>query len=289
MLEFIFRLLIIVYLEMVMTELLLLRQALVVAMLAVASYTDVRKGMIFDWLTIPMIATGILLNAAEGQLLGIVIGAIVFIIGYAVYYAGKIGGGDVKMYTAAAMLLPFYGNELFVIGLVLVSSIASVVLLSTYFLARYFPKGIRMRENMEGIQKALLMGAAILLYLAATVHFGLLRKETALLLGVPAFFGLLYVGLEKGIRKEFFLKTVKLSELEEDEIVALDFLDEKTKKELGMKIKGVLGKKEIEKLKQAGIKEVPVYRRLPPFAPFTLIGAIITFLYPGIIRMIIGI
>jgi hypothetical protein len=90
------------------------------------------------------------------------------------------------------------------------------------------------------------------------------------------------LALEKGIRKNFFLKKINLSELEEDEVIAAEFLDEKTRKALELKTKGILGEKEKNKLEKAGIKEILVYRNLPPFAPFVFIAIIIILALPEI-------
>ena len=256
--------------------------------LAIASYTDTKKGLIFDWLTIPMILVGLTLNFIETEFLGIAVSAAVFFIGYLVYYAGKIGGGDVKLFTGASMLLPFFGGEPFVLSLAFVASITSVLALSVFFLAKYFRKGISFKENREGILKATLAAGIIAVYFGAMIGLGYLKPGTAIVLGIPTALGLVFVGLEKGLRKNFFLQKVKLGELEEDEIIATDFLEETTRKELNLRIKGVLGKKEIEKLKSIGVKEVPVYRSLPPFAPFAFIGAIAVFLKPGILGLVLG-
>ena len=271
-----------------MVEFLLLRQSLVLLSLLISSYTDIRKGLIFDRLTIPMIAVGLALNLLEQELFGIGIAVMVFLVGYAVYYAGKIGGGDVKLFTALSMLLPFYGNEVFVISILVVASISSVMVLSTFFLIKYFRKGISLQENKESILKAIFLGVLIAIYFFATVSLGYLRASVLLFLGIPTLFGLAFIALEKGIRKNFFLKKVKLQELEEDEIVATEFLEEDVRKELSLGLKGVLGGKEIIKLKKFGVKEVPVFRSLPPFAPFVLFAAIISLLFPRIVRIIMG-
>jgi prepilin peptidase CpaA len=95
--------------------------------LGTAVYTDVRHGKIYDWLTLPAIAVGLLLNyvagglePAEGPLLLRALGrpflgsvsaaALAFAIFGLVYLWRMVGGGDVKLMVAVAAVqrLPFF-------------------------------------------------------------------------------------------------------------------------------------------------------------------------------------
>jgi Flp pilus assembly protein protease CpaA len=272
-----------------MIELLLIRQALILIFLTIASYTDIKERLIFDTVTYPAIAIGILLNLWQQDFFGIGIGLIVFGVGYIVYYTGKIGGGDVKMYAALAFLLPYFGGEPFVASVLVLATLSSVVILSAWYVGKYFKTGIDFEYNKQNMMKAAGLGIVLTAYFAIMLNLETLLPLTAIVIGIPVLFGLVFVAFEKGIRKTFFLKTMKLAQLDEDEVVATEFLDDKTNQLLGLKIKGVLGEQEIQKLKTAGIESVPVYRDLPPFAPFTLIGTGLAFLYPGILQVMLGI
>ena len=72
--------------------------------------TDAKTGYIYDWITYPMIVLGIILSLIQLQWFNIGSGAIIFGLLFVVYKLGKIGGGDVKMFTGIALLNPF--NEL---------------------------------------------------------------------------------------------------------------------------------------------------------------------------------
>ena len=84
--------------------------AVVVSLAAAAM--DRRTGLIPNWLTIPTAIAGIVLSAAFGHLngtlmslVGLLIGAVVPILLFAVSRGRAIGGGDVKLFAALGAVL----------------------------------------------------------------------------------------------------------------------------------------------------------------------------------------
>jgi hypothetical protein len=214
------------------------------------------------------------------------LGTAVFLLGYLFYFTGKVGGGDVKLFTGMAFVLPVLEGKIFVVNALFVSMIVAVTGLGVYFLARYARKGISFKENEKGIKKALPTGLLFYAYIALMVSNGFFGLNALFLLLVPVTIALVFVALEPGIKKNFFLKKVKLSELEEDEIIASEFLEEKALKELNLGLKGVLGEKEKNLLKKMGIKMVPVYRGLPRMGVFIFIGVVVSLVYPNAISLL---
>ena len=267
-------------------ELLLLRQVFLLAGSGAAAYTDARTGLILDKITYPMIAAGILLNLFEQQWLWLGIGLAVFVLGYAVYYMGKFGGGDVKLFTAIAFLLPVYQNGFFLLNTLFAACLLGITFYSVYFVAKYVRKGIDWKENRRGLMNAAIFALGITAYLAGMTAMEAFAWQTAVVLAFPLMLALVFLAFEKGIRKSFFLKKVKLGKLEEDEVVAADFLEAKAKKALCMNLKGVLGDGEIEKLKKAGVKEVPVFRGMPPFGPFIFLGSVVAMILPDLFGLL---
>jgi Flp pilus assembly protein protease CpaA len=266
--------------------LLLLRQAIVLLATGISAYTDWKTGLILDKVTFPLIAIGIGLSLLEQQWIAFAVAAIVFALGYAFYYAGKIGGGDVKLFTGIALVLPFFGKEIFLLDALLLSAVLAVIAYTVFFAGKFVLKnGLRLEENKKGIANAVMVGAFLLLYFFLIFQLHALSLYSIALLAIPLLFGLVFMALEKGIRREFFLKKVKLQELEEDELLATDFEEQKTLKLLDLKFKGVLGKKEIEKLKTAGIQEVFVYRNAPRFAPFFFLGCLVAMVFPNLFSL----
>ena len=81
-----------------------------------ASYTDLKSGIIQNKLTFSLIGLGIILNAVYALMInniwfviiGVIFTAVIFALGYIFWKLGAWAGGDVKLFTALAALLPFY-------------------------------------------------------------------------------------------------------------------------------------------------------------------------------------
>ncbi|MGZ7095101.1 MAG: A24 family peptidase C-terminal domain-containing protein [Methanobacterium sp.] len=90
----------------------------IIAILAcfIASYTDIKSGIIPNKLTFPLIGLGIILNGIYAFIAGnlwlivyiLIFTAGIFVLGYILWKLGAWAGGDVKLFTALAALLPFY-------------------------------------------------------------------------------------------------------------------------------------------------------------------------------------
>ncbi len=94
----------------------------------------------------------------------------------------------------------------------------------------------------------------------------------------------MFFAFQKEIKKEFFDKTIKLTDLEEDEIVS-ENNSEKVK--IILKGKELLEEKEINLLKKNKIREIIVLRNLPRFGPFIFIGTIIAIYAPNMFMVIL--
>ena len=243
--------------------------------------------MIFDEITYPMILLGAAFNLAEFNLNALILGAAVFAFGYVLYFTGKIGGGDVKLFTGITLLVPFVNESIFILNVFLASIFVSIIFISTNFFLKYAKKGIKIPENHESIKKAVILAAIIAAYFSIGISSGIFSQEFVLFAGIPAIFALVFISLEQGIKKHFFLQKIPVEKLEEDDIIAQEFLDKKTNKELNLAFKGIIDKKVQQKLIELKVLKVPVYRNLPKFAPFILIGVIISIFFPELIKMIV--
>ncbi|MFA5357461.1 MAG: A24 family peptidase [archaeon] len=262
--------------------------ALLIGTLAGAT-TDYKTGYIYDWITIPMIIIGIGLSALAGQWNNLLIGAAIFGGLYIFYWAGKIGGGDVKIFTAIALLNPFNNYE-FLLSAAFFAAIGAIIFYSTYYVLKYSKKGINWRENKNGLKQATLLGILLIAYFTIGTFYGILNELSIITLGFPLFCGLIFFAFQKGIRKKFFIKKISISKLEEDEVISVEENPEKVLKIFklgGAMAKGVIGEKEIEKLKKAGVKNVYVLRDLPPFGPFIFIGTALALAAPNFMTMLL--
>ncbi len=92
--------------------------AVIIAIIAClyASYSDIKRGIIPNKLTFPLIGLGLVLNLVYAILTGnllfvisaVVITAVIFVLGYLFWKMGAWAGGDVKLFTALAALLAIY-------------------------------------------------------------------------------------------------------------------------------------------------------------------------------------
>ena len=79
-----------------------------------ASYTDLKRGIIANKLTFPLIGLGIILNGINAFITGnwiilvytLLFTGSIFVLGYVFWKLGAWAGGDVKLFTALAALLP---------------------------------------------------------------------------------------------------------------------------------------------------------------------------------------
>lgn len=279
-----------------LVQLMIVRQLVLFIGTGMGAYTDYRTGLIYDKITYPMIFLGVLLNLIELVFGGFTlenainlfgVGVIVFLGGYVLYITGKLGGGDIKLFTGMAFLLPFQGEffplNVFVLQVLFFSAIIAVSLLGIIYTAKYSSIGINWKENLNGIRKAVFLGIVFVIYFAFFNFYPIAPSFRVNFLAIPIVFALLFVAFEKGIKKNFFLEKVSINTLEEGEVIASEFLDEKIKEELNLGFKGVIGEKEKKKLMELNVKEVPVYRNLPRYGPFIFIGTVIALVFPNAI------
>ncbi len=271
-----------------MNDFLLLREFLVLVASAAGAYTDWKTGFIYDRVTLPLVAIGALLNIADGNYYGLLLGAIVFGAGYFLYYTGKLGGGDVKLYTGISLALPELNNGIFILSVVLYSSLSAIVFISSYYTLRYARRGMKLEGAKEGIIKASMVVLMFMAYLYFLSRIRPVSGPLVFIFGVLAVFGGVFLALEKGIRKEFFLKKIRLADAEEDEVLAPEFMNEDERKRLGFTLKGVLGEKEKARLTEQGVKEILVYQNLPRLGPFIFIGTLIAMALPSFTAIVAG-
>lgn len=268
-----------------MFDLFLARQVIAIAASAASAYTDLKTGLIYDGITLPMIALGILLNLYEQQFGAILVAGIVFAIGYVLYFGGKIGGGDVKLFTGIALVMPEINGSVFVINTFIFSALAAVMFLSIYYPLKYLRKTKSIRaafdENKQGVRRGIVLSLVLLAYFYFLFSTGIASETYLIIIAIPMFFGVLFFCFEKGIKEKIFLEKIPVGKIEEDELIAKEFLDKKTLEGLSLGPKGIIDAKAAEKLRALGVKEILVYRNLPRFGPFILFGVVAAIYFPN--------
>jgi Flp pilus assembly protein protease CpaA len=259
----------------------LIQQVILLIGTSTGALTDARTGYIYDWITYPMIITGIILSIMQQQWNNIIVGAIIFGLFFLAYKFGKIGGGDVKIFLGIALLNPT-NNPLFLFGAMFIAAMSAIVFYSVYYTLKYARKGIKLEENLAQIKKAVLFGGISVIYFGFLAGSGLLKLESIFLLGFPLMLGFVFFALQEGIKKNFFEKKIKINKIEEDEIVS----EKNSNKVLKILNGKLIGPKEINLLKKNKITEIIVLRNLPKFGPFILVGVIAALIAPELMTVL---
>lgn len=161
------------------TELAPVFHGVVLAMAGIAAFTDVRRGLIPNWLTLPVLlgaplVHGLLSGGAGviGSLIGLLVCAIVPLI---IYYVGGMAGGDVKLFAAIGavggvyvgieiQLLSLIAAAIYAIGQLAWNGKLLSSLTSSFFLGLnpILPRRFRRRIPTE-LMHRIRLGAAIFL------------------------------------------------------------------------------------------------------------------------------
>lgn len=200
---------------------------------------------------------------------GVAVAMAIFLVGYVFYKMGYIGGADVYVLTAIALLLPAfpsYITVLFNFPVVLSVIITSGVLFAVYFLY-YVIVNVALKDGKGRYEYLLLLPPyAILLYFfIATGIFGLAYIITITVLILSSIVFMVY----KDSATEKMARKVAVSKVEEEDVAVLELMPALAKKH---GIKRLLDRTEIERLKRLRVKEIYVYKELPPFLPFVLVA-----------------
>jgi hypothetical protein len=272
----------------------------IVALLGVAysSYTDLKTGEVSDKLSHSMIGVGAILVAFTypfWQAVTIMgIGVLVFILGFILYIFGQMGGGDVKLFTALALLIPYYPESLRPIsealGITPVSSnfpfIASVFVLSGIFFMLFIPpiylrKLYSKRKKVKEFGKKILTGIVYCLILSPIVYIWLGISKLIAVLFIPMFFALLIVPFKDDVVVLFFSRKKRVSDLNDDDVLALESMSRETIAKLGLWRK-TFTPPELKKIKARAnkykIRMVMVCEDLPKYVPYIFASLVINLL-----------
>lgn len=248
---------------------------------AIAAYTDWKTGYIFDWITYPLMAIGIILSVLSGQWIGIVLGIGIYAIGYFAYKQGKLGGGDIKLLAGMAMVQPLYEGQLFVLSVLLVASIAACVGLCIQYVGGYLLSKPKINWN----QTRKKVGAIMLVVLIGFMFYAITQNVFSFVQGaillIAIGMGIIFYMLEHEIKAHAFLKRIPIEQMEDDELLAVEHLTHEEKQKLGKEIPPLIDRSDMMRFKHAGIHTIPVYRNLPKFAPFLFVGVLLVYLFPS--------
>ncbi|NYZ79799.1 prepilin peptidase, partial [Candidatus Micrarchaeota archaeon] len=265
---------------------------------AVCAYDDWKTSYLNEKLVYALLGFSLLWTILFSQNIGstLIIAGAVFAVGFIAYAFGQIGGGDVFLFTALALLLPYYPASFapvaqslgfapvvnspfpFVVSVFLLAGILGPML---FYSVRYFAKIVKIRNKVKDFSKKITKAVVYSALLLPVFYMWLSFAPALALLFVPMVTSFLILPFKDDIIKHFCLERKIVSKIDDDDVIALEFMSEKTKRALGLWRK-TLTKPELKRFKalakKAKITSIPVCENLPKFVPFILISLIINLL-----------
>lgn len=264
----------------------IIRIILLLVAVALAAYTDYKTGYIYDWISLPLIAIGLIINIFTypfKTLIPIILIAVgIYLFGYFAYYFGKIGGGDIKLFIGIHLILPYLNNQLFIFWVIIVSSLLSVMFVSISYAIK-LNKKIKINKRLLKKKKSKIFKSMILfLVFLVFVIFATSTGDMPTIVYItipPMFFGSIIIIFEDEIKRHIYLKQKPISKLEEGDVFASEF----AKKELITKLKlgkrTVLEKEDISRAKSLKLKALPIFDNLPRFGIYILFGVLCVLIF----------
>ena len=264
---------------------------------AIAAYTDFKTTYIPDNLNHALIALGLayvwLSFPFDTALAYTGIAALVFGVGLLMYVFGQLGGGDVKLFAALALLLPVYPQALALANPLapiaapyppIVSTFFAAAVISMVFVpAHYMILLYRDRAKLKGLQGKLLKGGVYAIATFPVFYLWYSFAPRSLVIAAPLLMGAFTLAFKDDILERYVSMKKRVDKLTEDDVLALELMDDKVKKKLGLGMRKTFFDIELKRIKalakKNGVKEVMVAEHLPTFGPFILAGLILTLVF----------
>lgn len=276
-----------------------LRVAIAVGGCAAGAYFDLANNRnVPNLLLYAMLALGVVFGLAawgQGSALSFAVAIAIFLCGYALYKMGQLGGADVYVLCAIALLLPsqpqiFKGAAAAPYPYVFSVIAASGISFMLYMIAFYGVKAVRaavkerMRVDVRTAAGAVLVAAAYVAFVYVARGSGVFGFAYFALVGFVVFVSLFFMVFKERIAR-MMVEEIPLSRIEEEDVLALEYMDGEVVKKY--KLARVANATELKRLAGLPIKKYCVYTKMPPFLPHILAGLLFT-LYFGDVLMLIA-
>jgi len=262
-----------------------------------AAITDYKWGIVPDKLNYVLIATGALLVFLRFDLSGMLlvygVAAAIFLLGLLAYTFGQFGGGDVKLFTAFVLLIPWYPSFLFKINplkpvvapypfLISVFFVAAVI--AVFFVSlQYIVKIVRDMAEIKDFKSNALKGVMLCLLFLPLFAIWLYLKPVMMLIIVPLVFGSFLIPFKRTLLEKYITIKKKVKDLNDDDVIAIELLDDEVKEKLGLSSRKTFFNVELDKIKEAAkknrIKEIVVSEYLPKFVPYVFVSLLINLAF----------
>ncbi len=263
---------------------------------AIAAKQDWDTSFIDEKLLYAMAAIGLLLNVItlDTQFILYSVGgaAVIFAIGYFLYKTGELGGGDVWLFVALQLLLPFYPFEQipgagllgsnaffleqlasslpFLASILIASSVIGMIGSSAYY--AYCLRGKKLKPSKIGLVMSLVL-LILLAFFALTYSISPSRMIIFALVLLPSLFLTMF---REQVNDEVVIQNIPLTKIEDEDVLAIEKIDGKLVKKYALEtVLTASALKKLGKMMYAQkLKTIPVYKVLPRFAPYVLLGLI---------------
>jgi Flp pilus assembly protein protease CpaA len=257
---------------------------LVIAFLgvAVATYFDVfnRRNVpnyfLYAFLGVAFI-TNLVLYQEDIFLFSIALAVFFSAISFIFYRFGQLGGADVFILASVILLLPihptFVGltfNLPFIFSVIVFAGVSFAVYVVAFYGFKLLEVGAQPKLQYLLLLIPYLLFAFV--YISSVIFSPIYFVFVSVLLIATIFF-LMY----KEDINLLLAERMSPAELEEEDVLALEMMDQKKVKKF--ELKRLATKSEIERMKKLKVPEVWVYSKLPPFLPFLLFGMILALLF----------
>jgi len=257
----------------------IIRILIILVAVGLAAYFDNKTGYIYDWISIPLIIAGLIINVFTYYWIDILeiclVALIIYAVGYIAYYYGKIGGGDIKLFIGIHMMLPFFFNQLFIVWVIIVSSLLSVLFVSIGYIIKLYGK-VKLTPKLWKSKKWLIIKSTLMfLIFFAFVIIATIIGDLPKIVYVtipPMFFGCLVMVFEEEVKRYIYLRQKPIAKLEEGDVLASEFATKALLEKLGLGKRTVLEKEDIVRIKTLDLKTLPIFDYLPRFGIYIFLG-----------------
>lgn len=283
-----------------------LRVVIVLIGTAILAYQDYKTSFIDDKIVYTMIAGGLLLNllTLDTNFILFSIGGALLIgaVGYFVYRQGQFGAGDILLFCALQLLLPFPAigltNTLHITPLVNDAVYLSVSQVFPFFFSTFITSSVLALLGSSAMYAYFLHrkkikwkpdNATLVILSVAGIAFifwlNLIHPTGANFIGITTLIAIIAAtifsaSMKQQIMGEIIVQKIPLKEIEDEDILATEKMDQKLIKKY--EIGRVLTVENVKKLKKAqrekNMARFPVYKNLPRFTPYILGGIILSLL-----------
>lgn len=275
----------------------LIRIAVALIGTSIAAYFDLFKNRnVPTKFSYSLIAVALILNILSldvGFLVSrLELAGLIFVLGYLIYRMGQIGGADVLLFVALALLLPDSPPSLlkpesllFEYPIMLSVFLLSGMLAIFGIFLKYMPmvlfdmiRGEKVRVNALQLFLSVAVAFAYVLLINTVNSFFQLSAIAIIAIIFIAASSLLLSIFREHIADKYMIRYVGIKAIDEEDVLALEKLDADIVKRFNLK--RVLTEKEIEKLKKIKrIRKFPVYKNMPVFIPYILIALILILIF----------